>query len=193
MSLPRVGARLLRKYEALPPETRVADVIATCFSDPALFPAARFAAEVTELARRDTLDYADRRPGGLDPDPHRRVLPRRKAHGLARRGPHHRARPWSSTAATTAWSTRGWRAGPRTRSPAARIVVLPRTGHVAHMEHPAQVAAEIGALLVGNSRRLRPVDAWNGPESKHQRPFSKKDLHGEQSCRCPLWWSPPKR
>ena len=29
----------------------------------------------------------------------------------------------------------------------ARIVVLPRTGHVAHMEHPGVVAAEIGILL----------------------------------------------
>ncbi len=33
--------------------------------------------------------------------------------------------------------------------PGARIVVLPRTGHVAHMEHPAQVAAEIDVLLAG--------------------------------------------
>ena len=29
----------------------------------------------------------------------------------------------------------------------ARVVVLPRTGHVAHMEHPDAVAAEIGILL----------------------------------------------
>ena len=29
----------------------------------------------------------------------------------------------------------------------ARIVVLPRTAHLAHMEHPAEVAAEITALL----------------------------------------------
>ena len=34
----------------------------------------------------------------------------------------------------------------------ARIVVLPRTGHVAHMEHPAQVAAEIGVLLDATAR-----------------------------------------
>ena len=56
--LPRVGTRLLRKYGTLPPENRVADVIATCYSDPARFPPARFATEVAELARRDTLDYA---------------------------------------------------------------------------------------------------------------------------------------
>ena len=33
--------------------------------------------------------------------------------------------------------------------PGARIVVLPRTGHLAHMEHPARVAAEIDVLLAG--------------------------------------------
>jgi hypothetical protein len=35
-------------------------------------------------------------------------------------------------------------------------VVLPRTGHVAHMEHPEAVAAEIGVLLgiPGGFRRL---------------------------------------
>src|SRR6202030_2049767 len=49
---------LLCKYDTMSPETRVADVIASCFSDPARFPAARFAAEVAELARRDTLDHA---------------------------------------------------------------------------------------------------------------------------------------
>jgi hypothetical protein len=35
--------------------------------------------------------------------------------------------------------------------------VLPRTGHVAHLEGPDVVAAEIGVLL-GNSRSGRPVD-----------------------------------
>jgi pimeloyl-ACP methyl ester carboxylesterase len=29
----------------------------------------------------------------------------------------------------------------------ARVVVLPRTGHLAHMEHPHAVAREIGVLL----------------------------------------------
>jgi pimeloyl-ACP methyl ester carboxylesterase len=32
----------------------------------------------------------------------------------------------------------------------AKIVVLPRTGHVAHMEHPGLVAAEIGLLLAAS-------------------------------------------
>jgi pimeloyl-ACP methyl ester carboxylesterase len=35
----------------------------------------------------------------------------------------------------------------------SRIVVLPRTGHVAHMEHPGAVAAEI-AVLTGQAREF---------------------------------------
>ncbi len=57
MSVPGVGARLLRQLQQLPAERRVADVIANCFSDPARFPPARLAAEVAELTRRDALDY----------------------------------------------------------------------------------------------------------------------------------------
>jgi pimeloyl-ACP methyl ester carboxylesterase len=153
MSLPRVGARLLRRYGALPPEARVADVITTCYSDPGLFPAARFAAEVTELARRDTLAYADAALVGSI-----RAL---TAEAFRRRA-------WRDAARITApilviYGSHDRLVDPRMAGRAAhafggaRIVVLPRTGHVAHMEHPALVAAEIGALLEGipaGARRL---------------------------------------
>src|SRR5438094_676787 len=36
MSLPRVGARVVKQYQVLPPERRVADVITTCYGDPSL-------------------------------------------------------------------------------------------------------------------------------------------------------------
>ena len=39
----------------------------------------------------------------------------------------------------------------------ARVVVLPRTGHVAQMERPAAVAAEVRALLAGNEPLPVPV------------------------------------
>jgi pimeloyl-ACP methyl ester carboxylesterase len=156
MSLPRVGTRLLRRYQLLPPEARVADVIATCYSDPALFPPARFAAEVTELARRDTLAYADAALVGSI-----RALTA-EAFRAGRR------RAWRDAARITAptlviYGSHDRLVDPRMAGRAAhafggaRIVVLPRTGHVAHMEHPAQVAAEIGALLEGipaGARRL---------------------------------------
>ena len=38
-----------------------------------------------------------------------------------------------------------------------RMVVLPRTGHVAQMEHPAEVAAEIGVLLAAQRVREFPL------------------------------------
>jgi len=56
VGLPRVGPRLIRQYQAaLPPERRVAAVIATCYSNPGLFSQARFAAEVAELSRRSSM------------------------------------------------------------------------------------------------------------------------------------------
>ena len=160
IGLPRVGPRLLRKYEALPPRDRVAGVIATCYSDPARFPAARFAAEVAELTRRDTLAY-----------------PTAALVGSIRTlvAEFFRARAWRDAARITApslviYGRHDRLVDPRMAGRAARafrdarILVLPRTGHLAHMEHPAQVAAEIQAL-VGNSRSRPPVDRGAGRAS----------------------------
>ena len=146
LAAPRVGARLLRRYQALPPASRVADVITNCYSDPGLFPQSRFAAEVTELARRDTLDHATAALVGSI-----RTL---TAESL-RVGRH---TAWRDAARVTAPSLVIYGANDHLVDPrmagraahafaGARIVVLPRTGHVAHMEHPEQVAAEIGVLL----------------------------------------------
>ena len=148
MSLPRVGTRLLRKYEALPPENRVADVIATCYADPARFPQERFAAEVAELIQRDTLTYAT---GALIGSI------RTLTAEFFRTG---RNAAWRDATRVTAptlviYGGRDRLVDPRMAGRAAhafagaRIVVLPRTGHLAHMEQPAQVAAEIGVLLAG--------------------------------------------
>ena len=156
MSLPRAGARLLRKYGALPPEARVADVITTCYSDPGLFPAARFAVEVTELSRRDTLDYADAALVGSI---------RALTAEVFRAG---RRRAWRDAARVTAptlviYGSHDRLVDPRMAGRAAhafagaRIVVLPRTGHVAHMERPAQVAAEIDVLLQAERTREFPL------------------------------------
>jgi len=146
VSLPRVGPRLVRKYDALPPEDRVADVIANCFSDPALFAPARFAAEVAELAQRDTLDHATAALVGTI---------RTLTAEFFRTGRHTAWRDAARIAAPTLviYGSHDRVVDPRLAGRAAhafanaRIVVLPRTGHVAHMEHPAQVAAEISVLL----------------------------------------------
>jgi pimeloyl-ACP methyl ester carboxylesterase len=146
MSLPRVGARLIGQYQVLPPERRVADVITTCYSDPALFPQARFATEVAELTRRDSLGYAAAvLTGSL----------RTLTAEFLRKGRHS---AWRDAARVTApslviYGSRDRLVDARMAGRAAhqfkdaKIVVLPRTGHVAHMEHPGLVAAEIGILL----------------------------------------------
>jgi len=146
ISLPGIGARLVRKYDTLPPQTRVADVIGTCYSDPSLFAPARFATEVAELARRDTLDHATAALVGSI---------RALTAEFFRTGRH---TAWRDAARVAAPTLVIYGGDDRVVSPrlagraahafaAARIVVLPRTGHLAHMEHPAQVAAEISVLL----------------------------------------------
>jgi pimeloyl-ACP methyl ester carboxylesterase len=153
ISLPRVGTRLLRRYQGLPPERRVADVITNCYRDPGLFPQARFAAEVTELARRDSLDYAAAALVGSI---------RTLTAETVRAG---RNRAWRDAARITAPSlvlygshdrlVDARMAGRAAHAFAdARIVVLPRTGHLAHMEHPDAVAAEIGLLLAERAREF---------------------------------------
>ena len=144
--MPRVGTRLLRRYQVMPPETRVADVIANCYSNPALFSQARLATEVAELSRRDSLGYAtDALAGSI----------RALTAETLRVGRHS---AWRDAARVTApslviYGTHDRLVDPRMAGRAAhafcdaRIVVLPRTGHVAHMEHPAAVAAEIEVLL----------------------------------------------
>jgi pimeloyl-ACP methyl ester carboxylesterase len=146
MCVPGVGTRLISQFRLLPPERRVADVIWNCFSDPQRFAPERFAAEVAELIRRDTFAWP--------PD----------------------ALVGSARALTADYFRVGrrstWREAARIKAPSliiygaddplvgarmagraarafsnARIVVMPSTGHLAHMEHPALVAAEIGVLL----------------------------------------------
>jgi pimeloyl-ACP methyl ester carboxylesterase len=146
MSLPGAGARLIRKYDRLPPQNRVADVITTCFSDPARFHQTRFATEVAELARRDTLDHATAALVGSV---------RALTTEFFRRGRH---TAWRDAARVTAptlviYGSQDRVVDPRQAGRAvhafrdAKLVVLPRTGHLAHMERPAQVAAEIAGLL----------------------------------------------
>jgi pimeloyl-ACP methyl ester carboxylesterase len=143
MSLPQVGPRLLRRYEVLPPENRVADVITTCYSDPGRFPPARFATEVAELTRRDALGWA--------PDALQGSVRALTAEFLRRSA-------WRDAAKITAptlviYGSDDRVVDARTAGRAAhtfangRVVVLPHTGHVAQMEQPAQVATEIGVLL----------------------------------------------
>jgi pimeloyl-ACP methyl ester carboxylesterase len=167
LTVPWLGARLLRKYQAISPEHRVADVITNCYYDPGLFPRARFAAEVDELTRRDSLGYAAAALVGSIRTLTAETL--RVGHAQAWRDAERISAP-----TLVIYGSRDRLVDPRMAGRAAhafsdgRIVVLPRTGHVAHMERPDVVAAEIAVLLAagraGNSRSRRPVDRGTGRE-----------------------------
>lgn len=144
LSLPLVGNRLLRRFRVTPPQHRVADVIATCCCDPARFPPERFAVEVAELVRRDGLGYGEAVLVGSV-----RTLTAQNLHPWS---------AWREAARITApslviFGSHDRLVDPRLAGRAAhafadaRVVVLPRTGHLAHMEHPHAVAREIGVLL----------------------------------------------
>jgi pimeloyl-ACP methyl ester carboxylesterase len=152
MTIPGVGERLLRQLNQLSPQRRVADVIATCYADPSAFPETRFAAEVAELARRDTRGYAGAVLVGCV---------RALTAETLRLG---RWSAWRDAARITApalviYGREDRLVDPRNAGRAAhafrngKIVVLPRTGHVAHMEHPAVVAAEVRQLVKTAARR----------------------------------------
>jgi len=163
MSMPRVGARVVKQYQVLPPERRVADVITTCYGDPSLFSSDRFAIEVAELTRRDELGHAAAVLIGSV---------RTLTAEFLRKGRHS---AWRDAARVTAptlviYGSRDRLVDARMAGRAAhqfadaRVVVLPRTGHVAHMEQPDAVAAEIAILLgiPGGFGRLTQERAGEG-------------------------------
>jgi pimeloyl-ACP methyl ester carboxylesterase len=156
MSVPGVGAWLLRLLQHTPAERRVADVIANCYSDPGRFPRARLAAEVAELTRRDVLDYpAAVLAGSL------RTLTAETLRGGGRPAWRDAARITAPTLVIYGHDDRlvhARMAGRAARAfSRARIVVMPSTGHVAHMEHPHLVAAEIAVLLDAADRTGPPA------------------------------------
>jgi pimeloyl-ACP methyl ester carboxylesterase len=148
LSLPRVGGWALSKFKTISAEQRVWNVMVTCYFDPAVVPQERIADEVAELARRDNVGYADDALIGCV-----RTLTTESL----RTGP---MAPWRDAArcampTLVIYGSHDRMVSPRLAGKAARlfpdsrVVVLPRTGHVAQMEHPAAVAAEIDLLLGG--------------------------------------------
>ncbi len=140
--LPLVGARVRAQLAALGPRERAAQVIKLCFADPSRFPESRLDELTEEHGARAGFAWA--------------------APAMAR----------STFAIFRAWSTRGkaslWSTAPRVKAPTlvvwgrddrvisvkravrtaraiprARLLVLPRTGHVAQMERPVVVAKAV--------------------------------------------------
>jgi pimeloyl-ACP methyl ester carboxylesterase len=155
MCTPGAGTWLLNRALRIPPEARTSIVIKDCYADPALVHPVRVAEEAAELARRDELGYAAQAllssARGLVAEYMRRG--RRTLWRDARKvtaptlviyGSHDRlVRP--AMAALAARSFRN-----------ARVVVLPRMGHVAMMERPDLVAKEMRGML-GSAARSTAV------------------------------------
>jgi pimeloyl-ACP methyl ester carboxylesterase len=157
LTVPRLGGWVLNNFKTISPERRVSNTLATCYADPASVHPERFAAEVTELARRDGLSYSDDVLIGSV-----RALVAEHLRAGARSA-------WREATRVTAptlviYGTEDRLVSPRLAGRAAsafagsRVLVLPRTGHVAMMEHPAAVAAEI-TMLVDRAREFRLTPA----------------------------------
>jgi pimeloyl-ACP methyl ester carboxylesterase len=164
ISVPLLGDWLIRRYiKRYPAENRVAGVFATCYYDPGRLHQDRFALEIAELRRRDGLSYGVRsltraartltaetlRPRRLSLW---RAAERLRVPALVLFGSHDRL------------------VSPRLAGPAARafrnarVVVLPESGHIAQMEHPAAVARLFREMVDearagGNVDHRNPVDA----------------------------------
>jgi pimeloyl-ACP methyl ester carboxylesterase len=170
IALPVLGGRLIRRFGQIPAENRIAGVIQTCYYDAARIHPARVALSIAELRRRDTLSYdtavitgAARALVTETLRPHAfslwRDAERLRMPALVLFGAHDRLVS-PSLAGRAARAFRG-----------ARIVVLPETGHLGQMEHPAEVAALFREMVngtetepgqgetPGNAGRRDPVDA----------------------------------
>jgi pimeloyl-ACP methyl ester carboxylesterase len=152
---PALGPWLLTRVHRIPAEDRTSMFIRDIYADPSLVHAKRRAEGISEINRRDQLDYADdvllatarglvaeyirRGPRSLWRDAVRVTAPT-----VVMYGSHDRlVRPAMAALAARAFQN-------------ARVVVLPRTGHVAMMERPAIVAREMRGMI-GATRR--PVQA----------------------------------
>jgi pimeloyl-ACP methyl ester carboxylesterase len=158
--LPVLGTWVMRRATLMPPENRVADVVATCYYDAGAVHPERFALEVAELRRRDKLGYAAV------------ALSRAARTIVAENLRPRRYSLWRAAAripvpVLVMFGSDDRLVSPRLAAPAARafrdgqVVVLPRAGHVAQMEHPALVAARFREMVerAGNAGHHDPVVA----------------------------------
>jgi pimeloyl-ACP methyl ester carboxylesterase len=140
--LPVIGARVRRRLAAYGPRERAEQVIKLCFADPTAFPAYRLDELAEEHTARASLAWAN-------------PAMSRTTFGIFRawfaRGP---ASLWAAAPKVSAPALVVWGAQDRVISvsraartanalPRARLLVLPKTGHVAQMERPVVVARAI--------------------------------------------------
>lgn len=167
IALPVLGDRLVRQFGRLPAENRIAGVIRTCYYDSAAIHPARVALSVGELRRRDALGYdtevitgAARTLVAETLRPHAfslwRDAERLRMPALVLFGTHDRLVS-PSLAVRAARAFHG-----------ARIEILPQTGHLGQMEHPAKVASLFREMV--NSNRAEPDKGETPGNAGHRDP-----------------------
>jgi pimeloyl-ACP methyl ester carboxylesterase len=143
MGLPKVGEWLLRRADGYPAEARVRGVMGVCFYDPGAVHPESYRQAVAEMERRDTLGYASAALSGAARALTAEYLRPRWAAGNAWRLARRVRCP-----VLAIYGSHDQLVPPRMSGRAARefrdcrVMVLPCTGHVAQMEHPARVAGE---------------------------------------------------
>jgi pimeloyl-ACP methyl ester carboxylesterase len=162
LCVPKFGSWLLSRVQKMAPQARVEASIATIYYDGSCVHPDRIAADVAEIERRDALGYGDA------------VLIRCARSIVAEYLRLGRNSLWRDAARVTAPALVIYgshdkivdprMAGRAARSfPRSRVVVLPRTGHVAQMERPEAVAAEFRRMVTGRDQsydlRLPAVSA----------------------------------
>jgi pimeloyl-ACP methyl ester carboxylesterase len=157
LGLPRVGEWLLGRADEFPAEARVRVAMNAIFHDAAALNPQRFREAVAEMERRVALGYANESLAGAARAITAEYLrPARSA-----------ANAWRLARAVSCpvlaiYGSHDRLVSPKMAGRAARefvdcrVIVLPYTGHVAQMEHPARVATEFRefAGAAGRSRRV---------------------------------------
>lgn len=144
--VPVVGARTRRQLAAVTPAERAEQLMRLCFADPDVVPPHRFAEAVAEFEERDGLPWAGPALGRTTVElvrswlvpPARslwRLLPEISARTLVVWGAEDRVVSARKAPRTALLISRG------------KLLVLPRTGHVAQMERPRIVARAVLGLV----------------------------------------------
>jgi pimeloyl-ACP methyl ester carboxylesterase len=147
LAMPRLGDWLLRRGDAFPAENRVWGVMGMIFHDPGAVHPERVRQAVQEMERRDKLAYRRDTLVGAARAITAEYLRPARAQGNAWRLAEQVRCPVLAIYGSHDRLVNPRMAGRAARAFAnCRVIVLPCTGHVAQMEHPARVAAEFTEL-----------------------------------------------
>lgn len=140
--LPFVGRRVRRQLAAMGPRERAQQVIRLCFADPESFPAHRFDELADEHSKRAGFAWANMAMARSTFEIFRAWFTRGERSLWA-------VAPTVEVPTLVVWGTKdkviSVRRAARTAQlmPRARLLVLPKTGHVAQMERPVTVARAV--------------------------------------------------